>query len=153
MKHSFIPLQIPWLKFWQSQCLHSPHMDVSPSAASQLCNSAYIYPPVKPAQCFDRLPNLFSYGFIPRKLLLTCYGEMGHTVEGVIMLNVLRCMLLYFGHFLGEWLYQTDSPHSMYVWQRLHLSHDSHVFIWMFYIIMCPCVVFRQGIMPESQRV
>lgn len=68
-------------------------MDASPSAAFQLCNSAYIYPPVKPASCFDKLLNLFSYGLIPRKLLLRYLGETGLTVEGLIKLTMLYAVI------------------------------------------------------------
>ncbi len=82
----------------------SLHMDVSPPAASQCCNSAYMYPPVTSAQCFDRLPSLLTYGFISRRLLSCFLRDMGYIVEGVNNLMTLLPAVYIF----RAWMFQTQ---------------------------------------------
>lgn len=129
-------------------------MDVSPSAASQLRNSAYIYPPVNPAPCFDRLPNLFSCGLIPRKLLLRYCGEMGYEV--VSMLNVVL-------HVLCVVMLRpcSDSPaQRSLLYDKGCAYHCSFMFLFIYLNVLCVLELFvwfarhvlRQGIVPESRR-
>lgn len=57
----------------------SPHMDISPSAVSQLCYSAHIYLPVKPPQCLWQVIQFILIQLNSWKTVLRCLQSYGHT--------------------------------------------------------------------------